>query len=181
MPRPGVRRLTVAVLLAAGGTASCRRTATLHPRPTIEEAVVANVVDVNDPVVASQLLQGFYQVEQNAWRWVARRFQVRLQTPLSAADRGALFRLRFSLPDVVTQRLPKVTVRATVGGSPGEALPAVSYTTAGAHTYEQPVTPAALPGNTATITVEVDPYLPSGTLDGRELSVIVNRLELSAR
>ena len=45
---------------------------------TIEEPAtnLASVVATADPHAATQLLNGFYGIEQNSWRWTAGRFSV---------------------------------------------------------------------------------------------------------
>ena len=87
-------------LLLFALTAACRRPDPLRLQPTIEEPpALAGAIRMADPATASQLLRGFYPVEQNAWRWSAPKFSVVLGAPLSASKKGAGLILEFSLID----------------------------------------------------------------------------------
>src|ERR1700681_3194147 len=52
-----------------------------------------------DPAIAGQLLSGFYPVEENSWRWVARKFSVALKPPQNSGRNGARLTVHLYLPD----------------------------------------------------------------------------------
>src|SRR5512133_2634930 len=114
----------LAVALALSGTA-CKR----HKKPkieTVEESTPAlgAMVNVADPRASAQLLKGFYDVEQNAWRWTMGKFSVTLRPPANAAQRGATLIVKFAIPDAVMSRIKSTTLSATVNGA---SLPPETY------------------------------------------------------
>jgi len=48
------------------------------------------------PQTATQLIAGFYGIEQNAWRWTGQRFSLMLRPPLGASQKGGTLRLRLT-------------------------------------------------------------------------------------
>ena len=147
---------------------------------TIEEssAGIASVVHVADPATATQLVRGFHDVEQNAWRWTKGSFSVALRPPAGSAQKGAMLVLRFSVPPQVLERLSSVTVSAKVEGT---ALPSENYTRAGDYIYRHEVPPSVLRVEIATIDFSLDRSLPPGTLDQRELGIVVKSVGFEAK
>src|SRR3954470_7412215 len=116
----------LAVALAFGST-GCKRQR--KPRvETVEESApgLAAVVNMADPRASAQLLKGFYDVEQNAWRWTMGKFSVTLRPPLNAAQHGATLVVKFAIPDAVLSRTKSMTLSATVNGA---QIPGETYTT----------------------------------------------------
>ena len=68
-------------------------------RPTKTGAQLAAVVNMADPKSSVQLLKGFHDVEQNAWRWTMGKFSVTLRPPLNAPQKGATLVVKLSIPD----------------------------------------------------------------------------------
>jgi hypothetical protein len=147
---------------------------------TIEESGtgIASVVHAADPATATQLIRGFHDIEQNAWRWTKGAFSVALRPPAGASQKGATLTLRFSLPEQVVERLSSVAISATVEGL---ALPGESYNRAGNHVYRRDVPPTALSAAIATVDFSLDKSLPAGTLDQRELGLVVNSVGFEAK
>src|SRR5947209_15907618 len=90
--------LCVAIALAFSTTA-CKR----HKKArveTVEESTptLASIINAADTRTAPQLLKGFYDVEQNAWRWTMGKFSVTLRPPLNAPQRGATLVVKFAIP-----------------------------------------------------------------------------------
>jgi hypothetical protein len=154
---------------------ACRRSE-IDLRPTIEEPpLLASVVRVNDPEEATQLLRGFYPLEQNGWRWTSSSFAVSLRPPAGSVRRGARLMLHFTLPEVILNRVHTVTLTSHIGSL---ALPAETFKTAGAQIYSEPVPGVALAGGSVVAQFQVDHFLPAGTVEVRELAIIVTRVEL---
>ena len=140
-----MRTRTVAILLTASyaaGGAGCKRRSRPRSSMTEEEAPqLASIVHVADPRSSAQLVSGFYDMEQNAWRWTAGKFAVVLRVPRGAAQKGAMLHLKFS----DSGRRDRA---AEVGGRSaamieGTALKPQTYTQAGEFTYD-PEVPASL-------------------------------------
>ena len=102
-----------------------------------------------------RLLDGWHEVENNAWRWTKRTFEAIIETPVPA--RHLEFRFR-------TVRDSPLTVQAAVNG---ETLPPVEFQTAGDHTYSAPIGQAER-RNRIRITLS-----DAEIVGGRELGVIV--------
>ncbi|HLW76830.1 MAG TPA: hypothetical protein VKS01_07580 [Bryobacteraceae bacterium] len=161
-----------AVLLAP----ACR---TKRPRVRVVEedssAQTAGILNMADPRSASQLVRGFYSVENGAWRWAMKNFAVTLRPPAGAAQLGAKLELKFSIPDVVFKDTGAQTIRAKVNGV---ELPAQKYASSGDATYTQDVPASALSGDTASVEFTAEKALAPSARDARELAVIVTSVAL---
>lgn len=168
----------LAIALAFGATA-CKR----HKKPrveTVEESspALAAVVNVADPRASTQLLKGFYDVEQNAWRWTMGKFSVTLRPPLNAPQRGATLVVKFAIPDAVLSHTKSMTLSANVNGT---QIPGETYSTPGDHTYSKDVPSSALASDAVTVDFALDKYLPPGTVDQRELGIVVTSIGFEAK
>jgi hypothetical protein len=164
------------VLLAAAG---CKPRDKIRTQATEEgPAQLASVVQMADPNAAVQLLRGFHAVEGNSWRWTMGKFAVALKTPANGAVNGATLKARFSVPETVLNKLGPVTLSATANGT---ALPAERYQRAGDHTFSRDVPPSALAAEMVTVEFVLDKSLPAGTVDQRELGVVMSSIGLEAR
>ncbi len=149
----------------------CKRQRKVQVKTTEEEAPrMASMIHMSDPKTASQLVSGFYDVEQNAWRWAQRRFSVVLRTPIGAAQKGATLNLKFTIPDVIIAKLGSVTVAATVNGS---ALPPEKYDKPGEFSYSRDVPSNLLTGESARVDFTLDKAMAPSDSDQRELGVVV--------
>ena len=159
--------MLIGTLLA---TAACRREEKIKLEATDEsQPVLASTVYAADPRTSMQLTNGFHGIEQNAWRWTMGHFAVTLQSPAGAKERGAVLVLKFSVPDVVLQKLKKTTLTAIVQKT---AVGSATYTSAGEQTFRADVPAALLKSDAANIEFSLDPFLPAGALDGRELGIV---------
>ncbi len=118
----------------------------------------------NDPGAAAQLLAGFYQLENNAWRWMAEQAVVILKLPRNTTR----FEMTFFIPDAAPAR--RVTVAVD-----GRVLATHTYGAPGRHTLAAPWTPDAKDVIQAVITVDKS-FRPPG--DDRTLGIIVQELGL---
>jgi hypothetical protein len=168
---------TVAALLVAA--AGCKPRDKIRTVATEEApAQLASVVQMADPDATVQLLRGFHPIEGNSWRWTMGKFAVTLRPPATAAQRGATLKARFSLPEAVTAKVGAVTLSASVNGTP---LQAERYERAGEHTYSRDVPASALAAEAVTCDFALDKFLPPGSVDQRELGLVMSSIGLEAK
>lgn len=173
------RRFVFALAALAVVTAGCNRRDKVPAGQTQEEAPrMATMVHVADPRAGQQLIAGFHGVEQNSWRWTEQSFSVMLRPPREAAKTGAGLQLKFSLPEVVTQKLGAVALEATVAGTP---LGKESYTVPGEYTYSREVPAKLLAGESVRVDFALDKSLPPSESDERNLGIIVSAVGFEAK
>lgn len=174
-----MRRLTLLLCLCALLVPACKRREKARVE-TVEESSSgpASTVSMADPKRTSQLVKGFYDIEQNAWRWTMGKFSVTLRPPAGSAQKGAMLVVHFAVPGSVTERLKQVTLSATVNGT---ALPPETYSKDGEQIYRKDVPASALSGDAVTVDFSLDKFLPAGTVDQRELGVVVTSIGLETK
>ena len=143
-----------------------------------EAPAMASTIHMGDPKTATQLVGGFYGIEQNAWRWTGRRFSLVLRPPLGASQKGATLQVRLTVPPVIVEKLKTVSLSATIGGS---ALPPETYTEAGDYTYTREVAPALLAGESVRVEFQLDKSMPPSGADLRDLGVVVLSVGLESK
>lgn len=143
----------------------------LHGCSKRKEGELAEVVNMGDPALEPQLLNGFHPIEQG-WRWTKAQFSVALKPPRRADSAGAVLVLKYSFPDAVIERLKEVTIAASVNGIP---LPPEKCSKGGMQELRRDVPADALKGKSAvTVDFIVSPFLAPSDSDQRELGVIVH-------
>jgi hypothetical protein len=159
-----------------------------HDRVTVQNEEedtaprLASTVPMNDPKAAAQLLTGFYPIENNAWRWTAGKFSVRLRTPPGAGQSGtgqsgAALSFSFAIPDVVIRKDKNITLAASVNGM---ALKSTTYNAPGTYAFSADVPASALAADNVTVDFALDKTMqPEG--DKRELGVIAISVGLSGK
>jgi hypothetical protein len=172
-------RYGLAAVLAAGlvaGGWSCKRRPPQVETVEDENQPALSVVQVAHPRAAAQLLNGFYGVESNAWRWTMGKFAVILMPPAGSAQKGAWLELHFTLPQSILNLRQSVTLSASVEETP---LPPELYTKSGAYTYRREVPAAALAAGTPVkVSFALDKFAKSGELETRELGLVVSSIGL---
>lgn len=159
--------------------AGCKRKEKIRVEATDESMPsLQAMVHVADPRASVQLLKGFHETEQNAWRWTMGRFSATLRPPANAPQKGATLILKFSIPEAVIQRTQSMTLTANAGGTP---LSGETYTKAGDYTYQRDVPASALAGDAVTVEFALDKFLQPGTVDQRELGVVVSQIGFEAK
>ena len=143
-----------------------------------ESQALATVIHVADPKASVQLVRGFHELEENAWRWTARRFTVALRPPRSSSERGAILQLKFNIADSVIGRVKSVTLKARAGKL---ELAPETYTKSGEHLYSREVPASLLGGEVITVDFEVDNFLAAGVVETRELALIVSTIGLELK
>lgn len=169
-----MRRLVFAVSALAVLTA-CKPNA---PRPPIlenENAGVASLVPLGDSRYAAQLNRGFYQIEQNAWRWTAGRFSVTLKTPPGASNKGAFLVVNFSVPPTLIEKNGNVTLNMSVNGL---RIEPATFDHPGQQRLRRPVPATAFVADVVACDFILDKILPPSPTDKRELGVIVSSIGL---
>lgn len=139
---------------------------------------LATVVHTADPQTSSQLVAGFYDVEQNSWRWTRRKFAVNLRPPVDSARSGATLVLKFVIPDPVITALKSVVLSASVAGV---ALAPQTYTASGSQQYSREVPGKVLEAAAVKVEFTLDKALSPGPNEQRELGVVVNSIALEPK
>jgi|SRR5271165_375704 len=159
-------------------TAACRRPDPLRLQPTIEEPpTLSSVIRTADAATASQLLRGFYPVEQNAWRWSAPKFSVVLGAPLSASRSGARLVLKFNLIAAEIASLKRLTLSATAANA---RLSPETYIASGEQEYRRDVPPAVFSDANINVNFSLDKFFKTEQ-DERQLGLIVTSIALEAK
>jgi hypothetical protein len=147
----------------------------VHPiEESEEEAVLLSTLDVADPRAVDQLVEGFHQLENGAWRWTERKFSVVVKSPGSSGEAPtAVFRL--TVPEVVTQRLGPVTLTAQANGA---SLGSATYDEPGDYVFLKELPAESSGQEMVRLDFELDKALPAGDPDYRELAVIAHSIGL---
>jgi hypothetical protein len=175
--QPARRRFFILALAVAGTACKGQRN-----RVTVqneEEAAprIASLVRMNDPKASAQMLTGFYDLENNSWRWTTGKFSVLLRTPPSGATQGGVVTLAFSLPDVAIQRRKSVAISASVNGT---ALNSTKYDKPGANIFKADVPAALLTGESVRVDFTLDKRIPTD-VDKRNLGVVAISVAISSK
>jgi len=176
-----MRRLTLSrgafiALILVLCLAGCRRKGRLSVE-TVEEGdpQLVSMIHAADPRAAIQLVRGFYDVEQNSWRWTMGKFTVTLRPPAGAAHKGAALELKFSLPDAVIDNVKAVRLTGSINGV---AMDGESYQKAGEHLYSRDVPASSLGGEAVTVDFALDKFLSAGMVEQRELGIVMTTVGL---
>jgi hypothetical protein len=173
-----MRRLTASAVLlaiAALAPAGCKRRNRARAAPVEDNSPLESVVNVADPETAGQLVAGFHNVENNAWRWTMAHFSATLRPPEGAPIHGARLELKGDVPSAVLKRLGPISLSATING---HTLKPDIFSTAGAFTYSGEVPASVLSGASARVDFAVDKALPPSGQDARELALVVTSVGL---
>ncbi len=158
--------LLLALLAFASG---CRNKDKIRVQTEEEPPRLAAMLTMGDPRSASQLLLGFYPVEQSGWRWTAGKFSVLLRPPRDAAQMGAVLKFKFSIPPPVMDRVKETKLTAYVGDT---KLPPETYSKAGEYEFIKEVPAAAFTSDSLKVDFALSKFLEAGVVEGRELGVI---------
>jgi hypothetical protein len=170
-----MRRLIVVPMIGMTlALAGCKREETPATKQAAPAAPLVSVLNMSDPQAASQLTRGFWNLENNAWRWTMSKFAVTLRTPAGAAQTGARLDMNLTLPP---DSLVPVTLSATAGGV---ALEPEKYSKSGVYVFTRDVPASVLSGDKITIEFATDKIQPQGA-DKRELALVVTKVGLVAK
>jgi hypothetical protein len=132
-------------------------------------------IDISEVRTADQLLSGFYQLEDGAWRWTARAFSAALKPPDGAEQRGATLELQFFIPDSQIESLGPMTLSANTDG---HVLDPETFSKGGTYVYSRKIPSEALATSLLPVRFSFDKAKEPFIGDGRELAAIVSRIEL---
>ncbi len=163
--------ILIPLLLASTG---CKR----RHRSSGQTQLVASTIYAGDPNAAPHFAKGFYQVEENAWRWTGKDFSVDLSPPLHADQKGAQLVMKLAVPDVVIQKLGSVQLSAAIQD---DKLEPQIYTKPGQYTYTRDVPAGKLQNDVVRIDFSVDHTLAPTQTDIRQLGIIVSEVGLVAK
>jgi hypothetical protein len=175
-------RVTLAaalVLTCCVSTTACKK----RRRPPAEvkeegQALLISTISMADPRAGVQLLNGFYDIEQNAWRWTAGKFSVALRAPGAAPQKGADLVVKFTIPDAVLGKVQSQTLNAKIGTLD---LAPETYRTAGEHEFRRAVPASAFAKDVVTVDFALDKFLKPGEVDQRELGLIMAQIGLETK
>lgn len=133
-------------------------------------APLASSLPVADESLAGQLVMGFYAIEQQSWRWTGPEFSVKLAVPPGAKEKGAILRLKFTVP--------KQRPTFALTGKVADAKTTKTYSKSGDYVFELEVPAAALTTDSVVAEFGIDkPFTPGGG-DVRLLGVVATSVEL---
>jgi hypothetical protein len=133
---------------------------------------------MGDPSYAPQLLKGFHGVEASSWRWTQKDFAVALGAPAGADKNGAKLVFRFSVPELVAQKLKSVTLSASINSFPLEPQ---QYAKSGFFTYSRDVPADRLKTGQAIVEFTLDKALEPGEVETRQLGIIASQVGLESK
>jgi len=115
------------------------------------------------PRYSVKLMEGWYPLEQNSFRWTERRFSIQINRSHLMKFSTLLFNFRLSTSG-------PVTLAATVNGV---SMRPAAFATEGEQTYEIKLPLEAADASTVKIDFAVDKCLPARAFDERELALLV--------
>jgi hypothetical protein len=126
---------------------------------------------MNDIRNKPQLLSGWYPIEDGAWRWMAKRAEVTLQTPTNT---GLAFDMQLYFPPDHMQRAGgPVTLTVRINGRP---LGEETYSEPGGYRFTKPVPEHLLAFPRSQVTIRMNRAIPPSSSDLRELGTVVQAL-----
>jgi hypothetical protein len=134
--------------------------------------------NAGDPQASYHFVRGFYEIEENSWRWTAKTFSVSLVPPLHSAQNGAQLVVHLAVPEVIIQNLKSTKLTASIQAL---SLGSQTYHIPGPYTYLRDVPGNRLRGDEVRVDFAVDQALPPGNPDLRELGIVVADVGLVAK
>ena len=174
-------RAAVAAAFLAAAFSACQSKTVKVAQSEEQGPPLSSAVHTGDPKSETQLLSGFYAVEQGSWRWTGQRFAVLLRPPGGSGQKGATLNVQLAVPQVTIDKLKTITLSATAGGANGASLPPETYSQAGSFTFTRDVPAAQLAGDSVRIDFQCDKAIPPSGTDQRDLALIVSSVSLDAK
>jgi hypothetical protein len=159
----------VSMVIFALPSAACRKKRIPPPSSDLR---------MSDSYSPRQLIAGFYKLEQNQWRWTARRFAVVLKPPPGSEQTGATLQLTLFIPESQIEKLGPMTLSADVGEV---SLSSETFTEGGSLSYRRQIPPALIGSNLLPVVFRFDKALAPFQTDGRELAAVVSEVSLEPR
>jgi hypothetical protein len=157
----------------------CRRREPIRLQETDEGSVgLSSQVQMSDPKAAIQLLKGFHAIEQNAWRWTMGQFSITLKVPAGAGQKGAALMAKFTIPDAVITNVKSTTLTAETAGN---QIGVATYRAPGDYTFNADIPAKAITSDSVTVDFALSNFLPAGSVDQRELGLVVTMISLDSK
>ena len=171
------RILILAATLALLATPACKRVHHPNPNATVEEeSELSSSIRMADPSDSAQLLSGFYNLEQNAWRWTTKQFSISLACPKSSTPSPGRLEFQFTIPDVAADALAGLTVSASVEG---RSLGSYHAVKPGEQTAVFSVPPEIMQADALIVDFSLDKTIPRREAETRDLGVIALAFRLA--
>jgi hypothetical protein len=161
------------VLLALAAGCSSRSAvpsgdATATPTPAPETALDFSYISAGDLRARPQLLSGWYDIEEGAWRWIGKDAEAVLAVPRQAPLE---FELQlFFPPGHMNKAGGPVTVSVLLDG---RLFAEQAYSQPGAYTMAQPAPAGLLASPSVKVSIRLDRAVPPTAADERELGAVV--------
>lgn len=173
-----MRRLVASLVLLGLLTAlSCK---TRKPKPEVlvddTQAQLGSVVAANNPQTAAQLLRGFYDLENGAWRWTMPKFAISFLPPVGAKEKGAQLKVDMVLPEVIFSKTGPIEITVSCNG---KVIGKQKFTQAGDAKLTLTLPGELLATEAVTLEFVLDKWLPPGPVDPRDLGMIFSSAGLS--
>lgn len=123
-------------------------------------------------------MEGFYALENGAWRWTGKHFAVDLGVPANARQNGATLRLKFTVTPAMLKGHPTLAISGKLGEF---KVPAQHFNKAGTFELASSVPASALQTDRVRAEFFLDGSFRPGGADIRELGLIAHSVALEAR
>jgi hypothetical protein len=168
-----VHRKQLLPLLLLATLPACKDRSRVHVETDEGAPRMATMVAMSNKQAAAQLVDGFYNLEDNSWRWTAGHFSVVLRPPAGAAQNGAVLKVQLNVPQAVLDRVKATALTATIKGT---AFAPESYTQSGSFTFSRDVPAKLLGDEPVKVDFALDKFLAAGSVEGRELGIVVTAI-----
>jgi hypothetical protein len=160
----------VVAAVALFSMTACKKTDRVKIETDEEAPRMATMLAMSDKRAPSQLLNGWYSLEDNAWRWTAGHFAVLLRPPAGSSRYGAILKLELNIPQPLLDRVKSTTLNASIKGV---FLGPETYSKSGTFTYSRDVDSKLLADDSVKVEFSLDKFLPAGAAETRELGLVV--------
>ena len=159
------------------------RTAILEPEAfdlykrgaKIDASSMFSAINTADPATEKQLISGFFDVEENRWRWTGPAFSALLKSPEGIEWNGAKLVVHLFIPATQIQKLGVMKLSMDIDGDP---LKPEIFTTAGEHTLSRDLQPNTKSSGVLPVNFSFDKTAPPSGSDARELGAIITSISL---
>lgn len=141
-------------------------------------APLASLVYTSDPSQASQLLSGFYAIEEYSWRWTDQRFSVVLRPPDGVTSEDTNLVMHLTIPDIVIEKLHSVSLSAVIGNV---RLGSETYAKPGPYVFTRRVAARLLNAEQTRVDFCLNKVMAPVGRDVRQLGIAVNSIALEPR
>lgn len=138
----------------------------------------ASSFSVADPSVVRQLVSGFYEVNDNRWRWTAPSFTVAFRPPnlnYTQPLRPARLTVSLYFPQAEIDQLGPITLTAS---GAEDQFGQTTYNAGGSHTFVADLPARALCTNVLPVTFSLNKSFHGSGGDARSLGMVVNSFSL---